>query len=649
MSHLFFTKWKLLTLIILSLTAGLKVISYFLIDFTYLPPDEILGLSQDKVLLLVAIIEASTVIFVLRSRSRLLAIGVVLTFCLSAFLYRAVSPISQPCPCLGKSLGMIGIGQAAETKIATFLLVVMSASSALILAIETNFLSRLRTFRHLMKRFSLCFILLFTFTAVRVIIHGPLILGGDEGMESAKALLVKESPNLVEACWNDQPWFYSIILGRVLRSNLALGRAFTLMCLLALIIVIYKWIPTLSLAGDELVTFPIWLLLWPNIFHLGISSMMELPSYAWTFSGLVLFYAGIRKGRVALVLLAALLSGVGCAIKLTGLMLGPSFVAVAVALVWMNPPVGRRRIILLSTLALTFFVAILALLLKLGHSNSFDMMWVLHRNAAKEIPADRVSELSLSFRHFADMPAISAIAVVGAVFAVVRRHQTVLLLGVIPLASALIINFLNRPFWSYYTIHFAVPGAICAAYALSLIPILWSRSSVVTKTYWSALEQWKRVAFTIIALVCTGTLGAFEASEYIGEVRKLHTIPSFDQIPMAQLIRQYAPYTRFGWSFENAMMAQAGILLPPEITIVSQKRFWTKQIDTDRILNVLVRYEPELLFLRGAQVSATNWNSFLREKYVLVGVDQGSFLYASKSISGNVVNGNAQRIRNIIR
>jgi hypothetical protein len=96
-------------------------------------------------------------------------------------------------------------------------------------------------------------------------------------------------------------------------------------------------------------------------------------------------------------------------------------------------------------------------------------------------------------------------------------------------------------------------------------------------------------------------------------------------------------------------MAQAGILLPPEITINSQKRFWTKQIDADRILNVLVRYEPELLFLRGAQVSATNWNSFLRDKYVLVGVDEGKFLYASKSISGNVVNGNAQRIRNIIR
>ena len=649
MSDTLFRKWKWTTAIILALTAGLKAVSYVWVDFAHLPPDQILGLDQNKVLLIAAVAEAFIVAFLFLSRSRLLAISVVLTFCLTAFVYRMASPISQPCPCLGKALGLIGIGQATETKVATFLLVVMSISSVVALAAEAGMRFHLPSSGRVTKIASLVFTLLFLFAASRVILHGPIRLGPDEGMESAKALLVKERPNLVDACWNDQPWFYSIILGRVLRSNLALGRTFTLIGLMALIMVVAQGLRRLSLVDDELVTFPVWLLLWPNIFHIGISSMMEFPSYTWTFSGLVLFYAGLRKGRLPLVLLASLLSGVGCAIKFTGLMLGPSFVIVALALVWLSPPADRKRITMMSTLALTAFLVLFALILKLGHANTFEMMWVSHRNAAKDIPSELIFDRSFSFRHFTDMPAISAMAILGAVSAVLRRNRTVLLLGVIPLVFAIVIHMMNRPFWFYYTIHFAVPGAICAAYAISLVPTLWSKSEAGTESYWRALEKWKRFAITIMAFVCAGSLGAFEVSEFVGEVRMLKTIPSIDQIPIARLIRQYAPYTRFGWSADNAIMAQSHILLPPEITIVPQKRFWTKQIDNDRILNVLTRYEPELLFLKRSQVSATNWNGWLREKYVLVGVADGDFLYASKSISGNIVNGNAQRIRDLIR
>src|SRR5579872_4591878 len=66
-----------------------------------------------------------------------------------------------------------------------------------------------------------------------IIVRNPVQIGGDEGMEFAKSMLVARDFNDISKVWNDQPWFYSCMFGLFYKMTgflASLPRLFSLAC-----------------------------------------------------------------------------------------------------------------------------------------------------------------------------------------------------------------------------------------------------------------------------------------------------------------------------------------------------------------------------------------------------------------------------------
>jgi hypothetical protein len=70
--------------------------------------------------------------------------------------------------------------------------------------------------------------------------------------------------------------------------------------------------------------------------------------------------------------------------------------------------------------------------------------------------------------------------------------------------------------------------------------------------------------------------------------------------------------------------------MPPELAVVTLKRFWSDQISNDTIIKICQQYKPEQLLLDPLQATHS-WQAFLQD-YTIVYEDQTANLYVLKSI-----------------
>lgn len=155
-----------------------------------------------------------------------------------------------------------------------------------------------------------------------VICRDPVQIGGDEGMEFSKAVLVARSSADVPRVWNDQPWLYSYLFGwmfRLLGFHAALPRLLALACTLAFLICADRLIPdgrgTLLPALTAVLFFS-----FPGVLDLTVSAMCELPA---TLLGVLGCFALLRpwpRYPVNSGLAGGILLGLAIEIKLTALM-----------------------------------------------------------------------------------------------------------------------------------------------------------------------------------------------------------------------------------------------------------------------------------------------------------------------------------------
>lgn len=92
-------------------------------------------------------------------------------------------------------------------------------------------------------------------------------------------------------------------------------------------------------------------------------------------------------------------------------------------------------------------------------------------------------------------------------------------------------------------------------------------------------------------------------------------------------IKKFAIYTQEGME-QYAFEAQ--LPMPPQIAVVSLKRFWSGQISTESIIDVCEQYKPEQILLRHDKL-AHDWTSLLVD-YEIVYQDKTYDLYLKKRL-----------------
>lgn len=440
-------------------------------------------------------------------------------------------------------------------------------------------------------------------------------LGGDEGMEFCKATLMWLRPDLLPRMWNDQPLLYTAILSRLfalfgpeawLARLLTLGSTgVLLLSMLALLPAGSKWPGQVSCI--------LLLISWRSVPELTMSAMCELPALSLALA------SAAAASRLRAFCLGPALSGVLFAlslhIKLTAIIVLPALLVAA----WFS---GVRRPI--SWLVwLGCAVGTFSLLVYLTPGWSWDLVWNSHFEAKAALAKTAPSAYRLTWTSFLDVPAPVLAATVAAVTPRKRNHWGVeLAFPLALLATAFGIHSVHRPWWWYYDLHFAIPFSMLGSFGFS---VLWEsafRRSLHDKTVLRArITPFAPAAGATIGSAVVALWVSFQLPYFIQEVHRLRGGLKSEDSELINSVHGYAPNTV--WAFARGpgltVAFAEGLLVPPELIILSKKRFWSQRITEAEVLQTVQQYEPELLLLpRQTERLPAEWQALLATNYTFV-------------------------------
>lgn len=164
-------------------------------------------------------------------------------------------------------------------------------------------------------------------------------------------------------------------------------------------------------------------------------------------------------------------------------------------------------------------------------------------------------------------------------------------------------HLVNRPFWYYYGLHFAIPISILTGISLGKVTMSLMRAcegntvrQVVLKP--GFIVNWYTVArASALTLILSGVI-VYSANRLAFEWLRLRAAPKVNEYFMVRLLKANAPATN-RWLFTEDLMyaVHAGLIVPPEVAIIPAKRRWSGQISEEYVEQQLLRYLPGQIYL----------------------------------------------------
>lgn len=159
------------------------------------------------------------------------------------------------------------------------------------------------------------------------------------------------------------------------------------------------------------------------------------------------------------------------------------------------------------------------------------------------------------------------------------RRQTIVPL--VWLAVVAVVMQFHEPLWYHHSLLMTIPAAWCAAMFAEL---LWEQR---TRSL-----QWRRAMIAALLV-----LGCLEAGKFIFSVRhRMFVVNSARERQVVEEMRRRAPQTT--WAMCDRLMYpfEAGLLVPPEVAVMSTKRRAAGKLPDESIVRTLDQYKPEQVF-----------------------------------------------------
>ena len=467
-------------------------------------------------------------------------------------------------------------------------------------------------------------------------------IGADEGFELAKAMLCSKGYHLYTEIWNDQPPLNTFLVTQILEhvstsvlaprlmiiffSAVLLGSVFTA----ALRV---HGLPVAALAAMLVIASP-------GFLELSCSVMQEIPGLALALAALAVLIVG-RSGKTRLTeIVSGLLLGMALQVKFIELV----YLPVAGLILFLRsrkrsaqilapPPkaqVEDDRVKVLFWfkpffLSLLAFVASLATTFVLLDFLLGGHFWLQFRQSwAAHFAAPVSSEYGSPDAHAFDWTVLLKIwdtslpAMVGIVLSIRRWKQ--IPLGMIPVAwliLTLVVVENHKPWWTYYYIHSAIPLCWCGALgATRICQYVFTRRGAVLRTVFGA--------FAVGAAIW---MGSRLSLQIIG----IRNSPRIFSSLVLQEIQRLKPFTKFIYTDEPVYSFHSGIPLPPELGVVSLKRFWSGDLSNARLVDILVNRKPGLVLWHN-ETGALPFDPLLQTDYRLIYEDPQLHLYARTEV-----------------
>lgn len=457
------------------------------------------------------------------------------------------------------------------------------------------------------------------------------LFGGDEGYQLITAFLASRGFTLYAMIWYDQPPLFVVLLKS---AFLVFGPSILAARLIAATFGIFMFVAFYqttrlgsNLVAAALATFL--LLSSPGVLQLSVCVMQEVPTFAMALISVLLLFEWRRRQRRWLLSFSAIAMGLALGIKLTaGLVLPAMFIEILLVSPGTEAP-ARLRAFVISVLHWTGLTAItfLGLMLLWGQDSvgiSYKSHFSVETAFGLERPQDFPFQTAILLGHSECVIA----TIVGIVLVFKRRQAREFAMPGVWLATASVVHLIHRPWWSYYYLHLAIPMAWFAGFGVGEMvrPFL----ELVKKRSLSLSERRTRRAMGLCSLAALALVVSERRLEAaVAELRARTRIASD---PVLAEIRQYAGHTH--WIYvrytKEAYAFHAQLLMPPEIAVVSLKRFWSGQITAQEIVDTCKRYRPEQVLFSPGDANS-EWQDFLKD-YSLVYRDIDNLLFVRTSL-----------------
>lgn len=460
---------------------------------------------------------------------------------------------------------------------------------------------------------------------------GAFPLYSDEACELLKGFMCSNGFSLYSDMWNDQPPLHTILLSTLFKL---FGPALLIARLLAvgfggLLLFSFCSLVSSSSGRGAVIAAALFLLVSPLFVPLCFSAMLEVPALTTALVAAWLLRAWQGRGLKHWLGISGLLMGCALQTKLTAALVVPAMAAEILLAtpfhmtrdeVW---SVFKNLAVWVGCACLSFF----AIAIVYG-GETVSLLWSSHFSLRPSDVMGDPNALHFAFadlyNHFEGLVGVGF----GVVVILLRHHWRQLAFPLAFLATVLVVHSFHRPYWYYYYLHFALPMAWIAGYGVS------EGFKELRTAFKPGLLKCPLASVWCGAMaVCVSlTLFLEGCPRLYQEFNVLRQLPRVQDDPLLKEIVKYREATTWIYSDEYIYPFLARIQVPPEIVVLPLKRYWSGQIDHEKVMAYVEKYQPEQVLLGTFPKISSEWETRAGTNYVKIYDDGGHRLFVLKAL-----------------
>jgi hypothetical protein len=421
----------------------------------------------------------------------------------------------------------------------------------------------------------------------------------DEGINLMKALLVERGFPLYQAIWSDQPPLFTHLLGWSFRQfglEVNVGRTLVLvfasLLVWGLVIAVRRvWGGWHALAALLLVV------LLPFFPQLSTQVLISLPAISLAVLSLAAMILWHQNNNPLVLLCSAVFLSLSVLIKLFTGLLAPIFMAglfLEGLYIARQNPSAKKPWLPLQFWTTVFVVLLIVFSLWLVGPENLRQLLLPHL-ASQNLQVFEANIPSFSIESYlSDSWPLLILALVGVLTAIWRRRW----LALYPLAWLLVAYLLlkwNTPVWYDHQLLVTIPAVMLAAGAAGEVISLPLEFLHNHRLSWIGLGLWlPALILTSITLAhrLPVVVPEFTSTPYYNLQAELEP-PK--ELRIVREINRYAPETQWMVTDMPIYAFRAGLPVPPELAVFSIKRVASGDLSEAYILEIIDRYDPELI------------------------------------------------------
>ncbi|MFE1746642.1 ArnT family glycosyltransferase [Coleofasciculus sp. H7-2] len=435
----------------------------------------------------------------------------------------------------------------------------------------------------------------------------------DEGLNLIKAFLYSQGFSLYTQIWSDQPPLFTVLLSywfNIFGYSVFAARLLVIL-FSALLIWSFYQILRLSLGiipaiVATLLLFTSWLFV-----RLSISVMIGIPSLSLAMLSIYLLTLYKRHLRKRFIILSGAVLAVSLQTKLFTIFLIPLMLFYLLDFKRREPEKSKLK----DSLSSSVFSPLILWLIVLAVSYlgiGFVFQAFNYEQLVQAHLGERVQDKSTNFNNIENLPYFLHqdydyvfLAFIGSLAILFKKQRE----GIFPLTwlvTASLILLKHKPVWYHYYPLLAIPICWLAAYGVDLVINLFP------KGWNSNLKSlnFKKLIFPILATALLIVSMIAIPAKPKGKPPK--------SLEVMNLVLKHKDSTQWIFTDRPIYAFYAGLPVPPEIAVMSDKRFRSGNLTFDDIIAVLKKYRPEQIVLaRWIQTFKNNnqFRTYLDENY----------------------------------